>query len=355
MRVVVAGATGNIGTALVRALTANGHAVVGIARRVPAGGATEAHIRWLSADVSTDSGVDTLRHALAHADAYVHLVWPLQPMRRPGYLHQAGPETMLACMRAALAAGIERIVHLSSVAAYQAAPHSLRIDEGWPLAGVAGSTYARHKAEGEVRLLQEFTARGTTDRLAVMRPCLVAAREAGGSMMRAGTPALLPGAVLRHLPVVPVARGFALQLVHAADVASAVVEVLERRACGAFNLAGDGVVDGPAIAGALGARSVPVPDGLLRTTAAAAWRLHLQPVDPTWIDMASRAPHMSTAKAHRELDWRPRHDAHHVLRELVSGMADGAGVGTPSLRPRTLRDQLRTLGRRGPVSRRPAN
>lgn len=213
MRVVVTGATGNIGVPLVRALFARGHDVVGLARRPPRsddapevgggldGPATErrgrtestvpgspagsmgpgsppepnatgrptgsspsdapaesarpvasrpaaARVRWCAADLSTPHGLGVLREALAGADAFVHLAWPLQPMRSRDYLHRAGPETMPACVAAALDAGVERIVHLSSVAVYRPASHDVRIDESWPLGGVATSTYARHKVEG---------------------------------------------------------------------------------------------------------------------------------------------------------------------------------------------------------------
>ncbi|MDP9167644.1 MAG: hypothetical protein M3O32_16530, partial [Actinomycetota bacterium] len=38
----------------------------------------------------------------------------------------------------------------------------------------------------------------------------------------------------------------------------------------------------------------------------ASWRLHLQPVDPGWFDLAMAMPLLNTDQARHELDWSPR-------------------------------------------------
>src|SRR3954447_16936403 len=78
MRVVVTGATGNIGTAVVRALAADSRveSIVGIARRRPA--SEPAKTVWRAADIVKDE----LEPLFAGADAVVHLAWRIQPSRR---------------------------------------------------------------------------------------------------------------------------------------------------------------------------------------------------------------------------------------------------------------------------------
>jgi hypothetical protein len=70
---------------------------------------------------------------------------------------------------------------------------------------------------------------------------------------------------------------------------------------------------------------VPAPAAALSGAAALSWRLRLQPIDAGWIHLALNAPLMSSARAARELGWKPRRDAVAALRELVAGMAERAG------------------------------
>jgi UDP-glucose 4-epimerase len=77
MRVIVTGATGNVGTATLRALSVDERVdeIVGIARRLPE--LRIPKVSWVAADVSRDDLVGPLRGA----DALVHLAWLIQPSR----------------------------------------------------------------------------------------------------------------------------------------------------------------------------------------------------------------------------------------------------------------------------------
>jgi nucleoside-diphosphate-sugar epimerase len=81
--------------------------------------------------------------------------------------------------------------------------------------------------------------------IARLRPALVGHRTSGGALLRNTYPVWAPTGVLRHLPVLPIDRGFRAQFVHVEDLADAVARVVERRATGAFNIAGDGEVGRP--------------------------------------------------------------------------------------------------------------
>src|SRR3954447_7777783 len=75
MRVVIFGATGNIGSSLVSALAVEPSVtgITGVARRVPIG--RDEKVTWLSADVTQDD----LNPVVAGADAVIHLAWSIQP------------------------------------------------------------------------------------------------------------------------------------------------------------------------------------------------------------------------------------------------------------------------------------
>ena len=77
MRVVVVGATGNLGTSVLRSLESEGRveSVLGLARRLP--GLTMPKVEWAAVDVVSDDLVPHFRGA----DAVVLLAWIIQPSR----------------------------------------------------------------------------------------------------------------------------------------------------------------------------------------------------------------------------------------------------------------------------------
>jgi nucleoside-diphosphate-sugar epimerase len=51
-------------------------------------------------------------------------------------------------------------------------------------------------------------------------------------------------------------------------------------------------------------------------------RLPFLPAEATWIEAFRTPVIMDTARARRELRWRPKHDAHDTLRETVAAARD---------------------------------
>jgi nucleoside-diphosphate-sugar epimerase len=351
MRIAITGATGNIGSALLRRLTASAeHRIVGLARRLPEDGFGGDTVEWVSVDLTEDATVPVLRDAFAGADAVVHLAWGFQPSHDLDYLEELGVGGTRRVLRAVAAAGVPHLVHMSSVGAYSPKRDDSRVDESWPTGGVPSSPYSRHKSAAE-RLLDDHEAIHDTV-VTRLRPGIVGQRSAGSALLRYGVPGLVPAKALDLVPVLPMDRGLVIPMVHADDVADAIERVLTRRAAGAFNLAAEPPVTTATIADALGARAVHVPAPVVRAVMSAAWHARLQQVDTGWLDLGFAVPLMDTGRAHRELGWSPSVAADAVFREVLAGMRDGAADRSPVLRPRTVLGQLRTALRRGPVSRR---
>jgi UDP-glucose 4-epimerase len=354
MRVVVVGASGNVGTAFVRRLAASGaHTIVGVSRRVPDRVGPYTGVgAWHSIDVGDPDARTKLADAFRGADAVVNFAWAFQPTRRPDLLYRTGVQGSAHVLRAAADARVAHLVHTSSVGAYARRRDLVPVDESFPVTGVDGSVYSGHKAAAEADLDRWESEHAGELVLSRIRPGFVLQREAGAALFRYGLPGWLPGIALSLLPVLPLDRTFVIPAVHSDDVADAVARLVEHPVPGAFNLAADRRVTRDDVAAVLGARPVNMSPTILETVVQASWRARVQPLDAGWIRLAYAVPLLDSARAHRELGWRAEHDPVEALAEAVDGMRHGTGLGGPVLRPRSMLADLRRFASSGPISRR---
>ena len=352
MKIVIVGASGNVGTALLRELHAGReHEVVGVARRRPPAQAPYDTAGWHSIDVADDSAAATLAGVFAGADSVVNLAWGFQPARDVAYLDRVGVGGLESVLTAARSAGVPQLIHMSSVGSYSAAPRGQVVAEQWPTEGVPASPYSMQKAAAE-RSLDRHEATGGGPSICRLRPGLIMQRDAGSSLLRYGLPAWFPAAGLDLLPVVPLDRTFAVPVIHARDVASAVVAAISRRASGPFNLSAPTPLTPDIVGAVLRARIVHVPWQVLRTLVAVGWNLRLERLDPGWIDLAFSVPLLDTTRARRELHWAPIVDTTAAVREAVAGMRSAMSTSSAPLRPRSVSVELRSMINSGPITRR---
>ncbi len=132
--------------------------------------------------------------------------------------------------------------------------------------------------------------------------------------------------------MVPDIDGLVFQATHTDDAADAYrLAVLRDDVRGAFNIAADPPIGPEELAGLLDARVVRVPARAVRTAVAAGWSMRLLPSSPHLLDAFLRLPLMDCARAHAELDWRPRRAGLEALQELLTGLRRGSGLPTPPM------------------------
>ena len=332
MRVVIVGASGNIGTSLLAALADDPavDSVLGVSRRRPA--VEFPKTDWVEADIREHD----LQTLFRGADAVVHLAWAIQPSRDEAALRRTNVWGSQRVFRAVAESGVPTLVYASSVGAYSVGPKDRRVDESWPRDGVRTSFYGRHKAEVE-RLLDLFEREKSSVRVARLRPGLIFKHGAASGIRRLFAGPFLPTPLLqrRFVPFVPSHPRLRFQAVHSLDVGHAFRLALTRNVSGPFNVAADPVLDGDTLGGLLNARPVRVPGRALRGAAALTWHLRLQPTPPGWIDLAFGVPLMDTTRAEAQLGWKPGHTASEAFLELMAGLREGAGLETPPLSPET--------------------
>ena len=366
MRIVVVGATGNVGTAGLRRLAAvradgdgdaagrdavgpdaagrdgggrdatgrdgAGVQIVGVARRLPDLRAEpyDAAV-WHAVDVGAADAVDQLTAVFQGADAVIHLAWALQPTHDIPAQHRTNVTGTANVLAAVARAEVPQVVVASSVGAYRGVDVDGKrtpVDESWPADGIPTATYSIHKAANEAAM-DAFEADHPSVTVTRLRPGLIFQRDAAAEIRGLFLGHLVPMSIVRWIRwlVLPLPYPFVFQAVHADDVADAYWRAVDRRAAGAFNIAASPVLNPPRLARAFGMLgAVRIPLRLLRGIVTVTWRLRLQPTDAGWIDIAAGVPIMRTDRARSVLGWEARHTSEEALRALVAGFADGANV-----------------------------
>jgi len=264
-RVFVTGATGFVGRAVIQALRADGYPVRCLVRR-----GSERELRGLEAieRVHGDvQAVQTLEEGLGGCDAVVHLVGIIREQPALGVtferVHVRGTVNVL---QAAGAAGVKRIVHMSSL-------------------GTRPGARSRYH---QTKWAAEEAVRGGAIPWTIFRPSIIYGRDDQFVLMLAG--------MIRRLPIVPVIGSGLnrLQPVPVEQVAQAVAGALARETTlkQTYEVAGPDIVTMVELLDAIGralgrprVRKAHVPLGLMRPLARLCHRLPGFPVTPDQLRM----------------------------------------------------------------------
>lgn len=334
MKVFVTGGTGLVGRHVIAQLTARGDGVVALARSDAAASALgAAGASVVRGDLTAGALPADVLAAARACDGIVHAAAVVMSRRPWEHFRATNVAPTIELARLAAAAGC-RLVHLSSVAVYgrrttyEGGTGSVTEDFGMDRPLFAGDHYARSKREAEQALWRVADETGL--RAAALRPCVIYG-EGDRHFVRRVARLLRTG----WAPIVGDGTN-ALGVVYAGNVAGAVLAALDRpQACGAFNVANDGVVTQREFlthfAEGLGVRLriVPVPRALAwggATAADAVLRL-VRPGAPMTLlkvavqFLANPNPYVSR-RACDELGWSPAVPPREALRRTARAHRD---------------------------------
>jgi UDP-glucose 4-epimerase len=292
MRVLVTGSSASLAHALLPRLCANPDItqVTGIDLRA-------AHFRHPKFRALQADFRDSRTAALLHGhDALVHMAYVvLRGHLRAESMHDINVGASLKLLQAAQAAGLKRIIHLSSAAVYGSGRD---LDESAALSPLRGFLYGMHKAELERQI------GNSVPECLCLRPHVILGPHAQP--------------VLRQILDLPLYLRLGdpqpeLQCVHEDDVAEAIICGLRCGISGPCNLAAGGSWTLREVMRERHSHCLPLPPGVARAGLALAHGLSGWGGEPGWLEGLQHTLTLDCRRAERDLGWRPLYSAAQAL------------------------------------------
>ncbi|HET7854959.1 MAG TPA: NAD-dependent epimerase/dehydratase family protein [Gaiellaceae bacterium] len=295
----ISGGAGFLGLHLARRLLADGHAVRTLDLAPLDDTDLERDVDELRGDVRDPAAV---RRLAAGADVLVHAAAAL-PVRGSGSeIRSVNVDGTAALLAAALDAGVDRVVHISTTAVY-GVPETHPIDEDSPLDGVGH--YGRSKIEAE-KVCRAFARRGLD--VIVLRPKTFIGPERLGvfeillEWVREGRRIYVLGDGENRYQLLAVEDLVdAIVLAAGADVAGETLNVGAEE-FGSVRSDLEALIDRAGSA----SRVTPVPARPAELALRALELAHLSPLAEWHYKTAHRDSYVDVAKAQRLLGWQPR-------------------------------------------------
>ncbi|UAK30173.1 NAD-dependent epimerase/dehydratase family protein [Nocardia asteroides] len=328
MKVAVTGAAGYLGTNLLRLLIERGHQVTAIDRAIPAETATPG-VTWVRGDVLDPA---SMRAALEGAELVYHLVAVITLAEKNDLAWRVNTEGVRVVAEAALAVGARRMVHASSIHAFNQYSCGGRIDESAPRStDPTLPVYDRSKWAGEVEL-RKVIDRGL-DAVLCNPTGVFGPLDHGKPLSRINR--TLKDAALGRIPAM-IGGGF--DLVDVRDVAEGLILAGERGRTGENYLLGGSMIsmlELCRIAATHGGKRGPkftispkLVSGVIPVLAPIGKLFNSDIVSKAALGALISAPVVDHAKAERELGYRPR-PLDETVRDLVAFFGEPIRI-TPS-------------------------
>jgi len=241
-------------------------------------------------------------------DVIIHLAFivdqPLPGLKETFSINISGSANVFNC---AIKAGIKKIIHTSSIAAYGAfKDNPAAIKEDFPLRLMNPLFYYNATKYYVEKYLDRLEKRFPDLIITRFRPCIIGFP---------GTLNLVSGKM-----VITPSPNVKMQFIHYTDLIQAFYLAIKKDAPGAFNLAGDNPLTWKEV-------SIKMHKGLLNliyplilVIIEYTYKLRLQRLlGPGWIRVSKYPIVLDTTKAKEELGWKPKFD---TLGTIIQGLKD---------------------------------
>lgn len=303
MRIVVTGASGDVGTALLRRLITEPwvDTIVAVSRsplRV-----SDPRIETVALDLATDP----VEPVFAGADAVVHCAFVVEEPRDKAAARRVNVDGSARVLRAADAAGVPVCVMTSSVNVYGPRGGPEIVDESQPIGAGPEHYYLHHKAEMEEDI--RAWRRDSDGRMAVpvLRPTFVFGPDTDNSGLRS---------MRARVVAYPRPRHSSYQYLHQDDLADAYVRVIRGRVDGEFNVGTEDAVTIAELCRMNRSVCLPLSLGAARRLADLAFRLRLLPYSGHWVTPGE--PVTTSRRLREATGWRPGRTSRDAARAMLT-------------------------------------
>ena len=300
-KVVVTGVCGRLGRRVARVLHRE-RPVVGVDRRDFIGKPKD--IEHMKLDLRRKKLRDVFRSG--DVEAVIHLGVMHDPRAPQSEHHSWNVEGFGKLLEYVAQFDVKKLVVLSSANVYGPQPHNPQfLTEEAPLLGGARFSEIRDLIEVDM-LAQSFFWKHPDVQTVILRPVhiLGRVRNAASNFLR--------------LPRVPTLLGYdpMVQVIHEADVVSAIVAALSPDARGIFNVAGPEPMPLSHLLRVLGRPTLPVPYSLAKPLMNRLWSLHLTSFPTPELDHIRYVCMVDDRRARDVLGYMPAHDAEETVRAV---------------------------------------
>jgi nucleoside-diphosphate-sugar epimerase len=296
--VVVTGANGFVGSEICRALLERRARVRAVVRRA----GTAPQLPGVAEVVGDSSDPDFAAVASSDATSVITTVYPMGSDRATQ--HRVAVQGTTALARAAAAAGVERLIHVSTAAVYDRSPGIGDVDESSALVADDANDYAVTKRDTDLALAD---VEGIT-RVLLRPPAIL------GPGPSSTWNTLRPAAMRDDEQARRAIAAQTFPWVHVADLASLSADLAVGRVLDAADPA-RGPVPGACVALNVAAGPATQRDYFTAVTGGLG-------VDPVWVQAPSWTGRLLTERAH-SWGWNATVDLGQALTEIAAGLSAG--------------------------------
>jgi dihydroflavonol-4-reductase len=145
MKIAVTGASGHVGANLCRMLIDRGHEVKALIHNSKKG-IEDLSLEFIPGEINSEAD---LRKLCCSCEVVFHLAACISIRKNDTHCRKINSDSCITLLKAAKAEGVRKIIHFSSIHAYEQEPLDIELDETRSLALEGGASYERSKAMGQ--------------------------------------------------------------------------------------------------------------------------------------------------------------------------------------------------------------